>query len=101
MWPFSRARPPGLGRERVVDAFVVQSRRDEPVPLDRRQLGDGLCGLGDLLVDPVQRPPISLVAVVDDLVAPLVFRAGWPALGEDAPVRDLLARVLAPDCTRT
>ena len=71
---------------------------DEPVPLDRGQPGDGFRGLGDLLVDAVQRPPgpVGPVLVVDNLVTALVRRPGGPGLGEDVPVGDLLARVLAP-----
>ena len=60
--------------------------------------GDGLLGLGDLLVDPAQRPPgpVGPVLVVDDLVPALRGRPGRPGLGEDVPVGDLLAGVLAP-----
>ena len=40
--------------------------------------GDGLLGLGDLLVDAAQAPagPVVLVLVVDDLVVALVGGAG-------------------------
>jgi len=77
----------------AVDALDRAFQGDEPVALDRRQAGDGVGGLGDLLVDAVQGPPgpVGLVGVVDDLVAALVFRPGGPGLGEDVPVGDLLA----------
>ena len=87
--------PPGLGLERVVALFVVPSRCDEPIPFDRRQPGDGLRGLGDLLVDPVQCPPVSLVAVVDDLAAPFNFGSagqGW--------VKTCQSGIFSPGCSR-
>src|SRR5690348_5422107 len=86
----------GPGLELAVDAPAGAVELDEPVPLDRGQPGDGPGRLGDLLVDPAQRAagPVSLVAVVDDLVAALVFRPGGPGLGENVPVGDVLARVL-------
>jgi len=70
---------------------------DEPVALDRGVPGDGLLGLGDLLVDAAQRPacPIGPVLVVEDLIAAAAARPGWPRLGEHLPVGDLLAGVLA------
>jgi site-specific DNA recombinase len=89
---------PGLGLELAVDALDRSVEGYEPVALDRSEAGDGFRGLGDLLVDPVQRPPgaFSAVLVVDDLVTALVFRPGGPGLGEDVPVGDLLAGVLPP-----
>ena len=53
--------------------------------------------LVDLLVDAAQRPsgPVGLVLVVDDLVAAAAVRPGRPGLGEDVPVGDVLAGVLA------
>jgi len=36
---------------------------NQPVPLDRCLPGNGFLCLGDLLVDPAQRPPRTLVAV--------------------------------------
>ncbi len=60
--------------------------------------GDGFLCLGDLLVDAAQGAAGTLVPVlvVDDLVAAAAVRPGGPGLGEDVPVRDLLAGVLAP-----
>jgi site-specific DNA recombinase len=89
---------PGLGLQVAVDAFDCAVEGDEPVPLDRGQPGDGLGRLGDLLVDAAQRPPgpVGLVLVVNPLVTPLRGRPGGPGLGEDVPVGDLLAGVLAP-----
>jgi hypothetical protein len=71
------ALDPGQGAgflsQAAVDALDCAVELDEPVPLDRGQPGDGLGGLGDLLVDAVQRPPcpVGLVGVVDDLVTAL------------------------------
>ena len=61
---------PGLGFELAVDALHGAVEGDEPVPLDRGQPGDGLRGLGDLLVGAAQGAPcpVGLVLVVDDLV---------------------------------
>jgi hypothetical protein len=61
---------PGLGLELAVDALDRAVQGDEPVPLDRGKSGDGLCCLGDLLIDPAQRPPcpVGPVLVVNPLV---------------------------------
>jgi hypothetical protein len=71
---------------------------EQPVPLDRGVPGKGPLGLADLLIDAAQRAagPVGLVLVVDDLVAAAAVRPGGPRLGEHVPVRDVLARVLAP-----
>ena len=68
---------PGLRLQLAVDALGRAVEGDEPVPLDRGQPGDGFGGLGDLLVDPAQRPPgpVGLVLVVDDLVTALARTA--------------------------
>jgi hypothetical protein len=42
--------------------LTAPSRGDEPVALHWGQPGDGFGGLGDLLVDPVQRPAGSVGA---------------------------------------
>jgi hypothetical protein len=46
--------------------------------------GDGVFGLGDLLVDAAQRTagPLMPVLVVDDLVTAVTARPGWLGLGE-------------------
>jgi hypothetical protein len=69
---------------------------DEPVPLDRCLPGDSLLGFGDLLADAAQRAagPVVAVLVIDHLVPAAAARPGGPGLGEDVPVRDLLAGVL-------
>jgi len=89
--------------ELAVDALGGAVELDEPVPLDRGQVGDGFRGLGDLLVDAAQRPPgpVGLVLVVDDLVLAPVRGPGRPGLGEDVPVRDLLAGMLAAPLATT
>ena len=68
---------PGLRLELAVDALDRAVEGDEPVPLDRGQPGDGLGGLGDLLVDPAQRPPgpVGPELVVDHLVTALRLTA--------------------------
>jgi hypothetical protein len=88
---------PGLGFQSPVHASGPAGEGDEPVPLYWRSAEDGFFGLGDLLVDAPQGPPgpVGLVLVVDDLVTPPARGAGRPGLGEDVPVRDLLAGVLA------
>jgi hypothetical protein len=87
---------PGLSLQFAVDALDRAVEGDEPVPLDRRQARDGLRGLGGLLVDPPQRPPrpVGPELVVDHLITALRRWPGRPGLGEDAPVGDVLARVL-------
>ena len=89
---------PGLVLQFAVDGAGAAGQLDEPVPLHRGLPGDGLLGLGDLLVDAAQRAagPVGLVLVVDDLVAAAAVRPGGPGLGEDLPVGDVLAGVLAP-----
>jgi hypothetical protein len=89
---------PGLRLVLAVDALGRAVEGDEPVPLDRGEAGDGPGGLGDLLVDPMQGPPypVGLVLVVDDLVPALGGGPGGPGLGENVPVGDVLAGVLAP-----
>jgi hypothetical protein len=61
--------------------------------LHRDLARDGLLGLGDLLIDPAQGPSGAVVAVlvIDDLIPPSRGGPGRPGLGEDVPVRDLLA----------
>jgi hypothetical protein len=68
----------GLGLKVPVDGPGAAGQPDEPVPLHRSVPGHGLLGLADLLVDAAQRPagPVSLVLVVDDLVAAAAVRAG-------------------------
>ena len=96
------ALQPGQGAgfllELPVDLSGAAGQLDEPVALDRGLPGDGLLGLVDLLVDAAQGPPgpVGPVLVVDDLVAAAAVRPGGPRLGEDVPVRDVLAGVLAP-----
>jgi hypothetical protein len=60
--------------------------------------GDGLLCFLDLVVDAAQGAAGAVVPVlvVDDLVAAAAVRPGRPGLGEDVPVRDLLAGVVAP-----
>lgn len=60
---------------------------------------NGTLGLGDLLVDPAQRAPRPVVAVlvVDDPIrkaAGLLAAGGWPGLGEHQPVGDRVIGVL-------
>jgi hypothetical protein len=88
----------GLVLQFAVDALDRAFELDEPVALDRGEPGDRFRGLGDLLVDAVQRPPgpVGPVGVVDDLATALVLRPGGPGLGEDVPVGDLPAQVLPP-----
>ena len=74
---------------------------DEPVPLDRDEPGDGIFGLGDLLIDPPQRAAaaIGAVLVADGLVPAaggFLRPGGRPGLGEDLPAGKVLAGVLAP-----
>jgi len=71
---------------------------DEPVALDGGLARDGVVCLGHLLIDAAQGAagPVVAVLVVDDLVTPAGSGPGGPGLGEDVPVRDVLARVLAP-----
>ena len=80
-----------------VDGVGAAGQGDEPVALDRSLACDGFLGPGDLLVDAAQRAagPVGLVLVVDDLVAAAAARPGGPRLGEDLPVGDVLAGVLA------
>jgi hypothetical protein len=65
--------------------------------MNRLRLTDGVLGLGDLLVDPAQGTagPVVPVLVVDDLVPAFRGWPGGPGPGEDVPVRNLLAGVLA------
>ena len=88
----------GLLLEVPVDLPGAAGQLDEPVPLDRRIPGDGLLGLADLLAGAAHGAAgsVSLVLVVDDLVAAPAARPGRPGLGEDVPVGDLLAGMLAP-----
>ena len=66
------ALPPGqgtgLGLQLAVDALGRPGQLDEPVAFDRGMPVDGTLGLGDLLIDPAQRSPGPVVAVlvVDD-----------------------------------
>src|SRR5215813_4011828 len=63
---------------------------------------DRLDCLGDLVVDPAQRPPrtVGPVLVVNDLVTPLRRRPCGPPLGEDVSVRDVLAGMRSLQATR-
>jgi len=67
---------PGLGLEFTVHGLGAAGQPDEPVPLHRRLPGNGLLGLGSLLIDAAQDPPgaVSFVLVADHLV---------PAAAED------------------
>ncbi len=90
----------GLGFQFPVDGLVGAGDLDEPVPLDGGFPGDGVRGLGDLLVDAAQGAAgaVGLVLVVDHpvpLAAGLLQVAGRPGLGEDLPVGDGFAGVLA------
>jgi hypothetical protein len=88
---------PGFGLQFPVDAVGALAELDEPVPLDRCLPGDGVLGLGDLLIDATQGAPgpVVPVLVVDDVVPAATTRPSRPALGEDMPVGDGRARVLA------
>src|SRR5689334_17634400 len=79
---------PGLGLQGAVHALVGADKLDEPVALDRCLARDRAFGLGDLLVDAVQRPAgaVGPVLVVDDLITALIARSGGPGLGQDQPV---------------
>ena len=63
--------------------------------------GDGFPGLDYLLAGAMQGPAgaVSLVVVVDDLVAVLRGGPGGPGPGEDVPVGDVRAGMLAPPTT--
>ena len=89
---------PGLGLQFPVDGLGAVGELDEPVPLDLGLARDGLLGFGDLLVDAAQGPPGTVVALlaIDHLVTAAAVRPGRPRLGEDMPVRDVLAGVRAP-----
>jgi hypothetical protein len=89
----------GLGLQLAVDRLLCVDELDEPVALDRLLTGDGLLGLGDLLIDPAQGAAgsVGLVLVVDDLVTPLVGGSSRPRLGEHVSVGDVgVGVVLAP-----
>jgi hypothetical protein len=89
---------------RFVGRFAVTSQSYPHICFRHRRLpGDGVLGLGDLLVDAAQGAPGPVMAVllVDHLVAVCAGRVGGPRLSEDTSVGDLLAGVLAlpgPDC---
>jgi site-specific DNA recombinase len=90
----------GPGLEFAVHRVLAGGEGDEPVPLDRDEPGDGFLGLGDLLIDPAQgaAAAVGAVLVVDHLVAAaggFVRPGGRPGLGEDVPVGEVLAGVLA------
>jgi hypothetical protein len=74
-----------LGLQLPVDRLLGVDELDEPVPLDRLLPGDGLLGLGDLLIDPPQGAagPVGFVLVVEDVVTALVGRTCRPGLGKD------------------
>jgi hypothetical protein len=72
---------------------VPPGQLDEPVSLTGAFPATALPGLFHLLVDPEQRPPGPVIAVlvIGHLVLAAAVRPGQPGPGEHVPVRDLLA----------
>jgi hypothetical protein len=89
---------PGLGLEFAVDALDRAVQAMNRFRLTGASPATAFCGLGDLLIDPAQRPPgpVGPVLVVNPLVTTFRGRPGGPGLDEHMPVGDVLARVLTP-----
>ena len=88
----------GLGLQLAVHALGRPGQLDEPIPFHRCMSVDGTLGFGDLLVDPAQRSPRPVVAVlvVHDPIrdpAGLLRAAGRPRLGQHQLIGNSLVGV--------